>query len=95
MERACRAYLDPKVAEGKVFQNVFCFICNSAEPQLFTKCDRNLGLDPMPFSALLDFSGALYGRRGARLPARCAEGEIYDDTIVSGSFFFLIIITKF
>ena len=43
----------------------------------------------MPFSALLDFSGALYGRRGARLPARCAEGEIYDDTIVSGSFFFL------
>ena len=83
VERACGAYLDPKVAEGKTFQNVFCYICNSADPQLFEKCDRSPGLDPMPFSALLDFSDAIYGRYGAKLATGCADGEIYDDTIVS------------
>ncbi|KAK7103267.1 hypothetical protein V1264_018202 [Littorina saxatilis] len=78
LERACAAYLDPKEAEGQLFQNVFCYLCNTADPHLFDLCAREHGLDPMPFSALLDFSGAIYGRSGPEIERKCAESEVYD-----------------
>ncbi|XP_076441548.1 uncharacterized protein LOC143280758 isoform X2 [Babylonia areolata] len=81
-ERACASYLDPKMAEGKLFQNVFCYICNSANPELFAFCERTPVLSPMPFSALLDFSGAIYGESKTSAAAMdCSASEIYDDTI--------------
>ena len=84
-ERACTAYVSPKMVEGRLYQNVFCYICNSADPDehMFTMCARNPGLFPMPFSALLDFSGAIYGQRPWDTAVKCADGEIYDDTTVS------------
>ncbi|KAL8606554.1 hypothetical protein ACOMHN_015594 [Nucella lapillus] len=79
-ERACAAYLDPKMAEGKLFQNVFCYICNSAEPDRFAFCERTgEGISPMPFSALLDFSDVVYGK-STQSEVKCEESEIYDDS---------------
>lgn len=35
LQRACAAYLDPKVSENRTFQNVFCYLCNFDDPKPF------------------------------------------------------------
>lgn len=84
VHRTCGAYLDPKEAEGQVFQNVFCYICNSAKPVLFRRCLRGSVLNPMPFSALIDFSDAIYGAK-IDPSALCSSGEVYDHEKVGNS----------
>ncbi|RUS83649.1 hypothetical protein EGW08_008617, partial [Elysia chlorotica] len=49
LERACHSYVTPKAMGGKLYQNVFCFLCNhgddDAKLQLYLRaCQRNVNL---------------------------------------------------
>ncbi|XP_025105617.1 uncharacterized protein LOC112571043 [Pomacea canaliculata] len=77
LQRACAAYLDPKVSENRTFQNVFCYLCNFDDPKPFHRCWRSPQMAVMPFSALLDFSDVIFGR--VDRSALCQSDQVYDE----------------
>ncbi|XP_046571892.1 uncharacterized protein LOC124280058 [Haliotis rubra] len=76
LEQACHSYTTVKEVGTQTYRNVFCYICNSDDPVLFSRCKKTPSR-PVSFSALLDFSSALYGS-GHDPSSKCTEGQLYD-----------------
>ncbi|KAK6181575.1 hypothetical protein SNE40_009402 [Patella caerulea] len=79
VENACHSYRTIQEVDGIFYNNPFCFICNTENPErvLKIKCKRHRPLNTPSFTALLDFSDVIYGSDEIT-KSQCPTATVYD-----------------
>ncbi|XP_005089160.2 uncharacterized protein LOC101860135 [Aplysia californica] len=84
LERACHSHLTPKLVNGVLYKNVFCFLCNTnvdGSHQDLTSCQRSPYQKSAPMTVLLDNRAVKEGDRGRHLAESggyCGGTGVYD-----------------